>query len=370
MRRLLLLAALLLFLTPGASAEDEVERILGAVDLEPFEELVREEGAPFDLRKLLRDLATGEAELDLESVKAQATDSLAAERTRLFSCFAALALPALLAAAASCMRFHARGTDAARFVCRLAVASTGGGVLLELCASARQLVERAAAVGEAVAPPLLTLLNATGAQGTVLLLTPMSAFFTDVCLGLFRDLGIRLALAAAAVAIAGGLHARLKLRKLFLLICDILNWGAGLVMTAFVGLLSVQGALGRGYDSASVRAAQYTVDNLLPVIGGEVADTVGAMISSALLVKNALGVAGMLLVLWTCAAPLLRMAAALLSLRLAAAVMEPLGADGLAALTGDLAKTAQTLLVIAAASAVLVLLLLGAALAAGQGLVR
>ena len=73
---------------------------------------------------------------------------------------------------------------------------------------------------------------------------------------------------------------------------SVVNWGAGVLMTGFLGLSAVRALLSAGYDSAAVRAARYAVDNLCPV-GGEVANTMDALVSSVLLVKNAAGATGL-----------------------------------------------------------------------------
>ena len=62
---------------------------------------------------------------------------------------------------------------------------------------------------------------------------------------------------------------------------------------SFKSVLVISWALlSTGYDSAAVRTARYAVDNLLPVVGGEVANTMDALVSSVLLVKNAAGAVG------------------------------------------------------------------------------
>ena len=222
-----------------------------------------------------------------------------------------------------------------------------------------------AALAEALFPLLAALLSASGAANTASLLTPSAALLNRLIIELFSGAGLRLCGVAAAVSVAGGIHSRITLKGLFALLSDVVNWTAGIVVTAFLGFLSVQRLLGGGYDSASVRAARYAVDNLLPVIGGDVADTLDVVISSVRLVKNALGVTGMLLALGLCAGPVAAIGLALISMRVLAAVTEPLAEDGLSRMMEQFAKVLRMLLVLDSACATLLLLLLGASLAAG-----
>jgi len=261
-------------------------------------------------------------------------------------------------------------SSAAQYLCYLTCAISQTGLLAALLQEAEALAERISGLADAAFPLLVSLLSYSGATAAAAMLTPMAAILGRLTVSLLGGAGIRMCSIAAAVAVAGNLNGRFSLKNLFGLIVSVVNWTVGLVMTVFVGLLSVQGLLGGGYDSASVRAARYAVDNFLPVIGGEVADTLDTLVSSVLLVKNAAGVTGMLILIGICAQPLLRFAAAMLSLRLSAAALEPLAENALTRLTEQIAKIVQMLLMIAAACVVLVVLLLGATLTAGRGVVR
>ena len=141
-------------------------------------------------------------------------------------------------------------------------------------------------------------------------------------------------------------------------------------MTAFLGVVSMKNLLAASYDSAAVRTARYAVDNLLPVIGGEVANTMDALVSSVLLTKNAVGITGVAVLIAACAQPLMELVAALTVLRLASALIEPLGADAILRLTDRFSQVAGMLTVVCASGMVILLLLLGGALMAGAGIVR
>ena len=365
-----LTAALLFCLVLPARAEGDVDRLIDAMDLRSLEESVGADGTSFDLRELLRGLASGRFDLDPEAVWKSAKALLRTEGRRMFAFLPGLMLPALVSCVAEVLAGRGQAAGIARLICYLGGALVGGRLLLELAGEAEALIDGTAAVCGAAFPLLSAFLATMGAPESAALLTPFTAFLGGAGTQLLRTTGIGLGLAAAAMAVAGNFQPRLSLHKLFGLTCAVLGWGTGLLMTLFAGALSVTGALGTGYDSAAVRAAHYAVDNLLPVIGSDVADALGALGASVGLVKNAVGVVGMLAVLIRCARPLVRLTAALVTLHLAAAVMEPLGEDRLAALTEDLARVAQALLIMAVSSVVLALLLFGATLAAGQGLMR
>ncbi len=365
----LLCLALLLLCADPVRAEQDAQRLVEALDVGPLEHAAEEAELDLNVPALLRGFVTGEIPLDPDSLlqKARALFLAAWQRTLAF--FPGVMLPALLAALTARLA-GGRGASVAQYVCCLAGALAEAALLRELIESIGGALRQTAGIAEAVFPLLAGLLAASGAGTTASMLASTAAFACRSAVHLFGTVGPRYCAINAAVAIAGSLNPRLSLNKLFGLLADLGKWAAGIAMTFLVGLLSVQGLLGAGYDSASVRAARYAVDNLLPVIGGEVADTLDAIISSARLVKNAAGVTGMALVVAVCVRPLLRTTAALICLRLAAAAMEPLGEDALAQMTERFAEVIRLLLIFASACTVQLLLLLGVFLVVGKSAVR
>ncbi len=50
-------------------------------------------------------------------------------------------------------------------------------------------------------------------------------------------------------------------------------------------------------DGVAIRAAKYAVDNFVPVVGGMFSDTMDTLVGCTLIVKNALGVAAVLVLI-------------------------------------------------------------------------
>ena len=351
-------------------AESKAERILNGVDLYGLESLAASTDTDMNLSGLVRDLVTGKAGLDPQSVWLRVARAFNRSWTSLANALPEILAPALIGALASRLWRRKGHSDAVGLLCYLACAIAETRLLAKLFEDLAALSSRVAALEDAAMPLLCGLLTASGATAAASQFTPMTSLAGRVGQEVIARYGVGLSAVAAAAAVSGNMTSRFPMKRLYALAGEVVNWGAGLILTCFLGALSVQGILSSGYDSTSVRAVRYTVDNLFPAIGSEVADSMDAALSSLLLVKNAVGVSGMALLLGLCAEPFLRLLAALLGLRLAAAVIEPLGEERLCELTGQIAGVARMLLVLSTALIVLALLLLGAVLAVGQNLVR
>ena len=79
-------------------------------------------------------------------------------------------------------------------------------------------------------------------------------------------------------------------------------------LLAFIAYLNLSGVISGGADAATVKAAKFTISNMVPVVGGVISDTAETLLAGAGVLRNAAGVFGMLAVLGICMVPLLNLA--------------------------------------------------------------
>ena len=368
-----LLSALICLAAPALAEENAVDivdivGVVDAVDLSALEKAA--EGADVDVREMILSIASGEDAWDIEQLLEKAKDTLLSELSRAAGMVVGLLAPALLSALARQLAGDGRGTAVVSQIAYLVCAAKLTTWFVRLIADAQALTQRIASLSDAVFPVMATLLSLSGATASAALVTPLSALAGNAFSALLAGVGLKLCAIASALAVAGNLSPKLKLDRLFDLVKAVVNWTTGVLMTGFLGLSAVKALLGSGYDSAAVRTARYAVDNLLPIIGGEVANTMDALVSSVLLVKNAAGVTGIMVLLSICARPLMALVAALIALKLVSAMLEPVAEDALIELSDKFSGVAGMLLVVCVSGAVILTLLLGGVLTAGQGVVR
>jgi stage III sporulation protein AE len=359
------LASLLL---PGAAHADDVNGIVNSIDLGDFQSASDEAGGGISVKDTILKLASGDTLLDENTIP----DLLAGLRdqalSRLGSVFAAFLLPLIVAAVIR----QAAGKTArvAVFLCAMVCALTFTSVMTDALNASRALLSQIAAVTGAVLPVLTALTALAGATSTAALISPMTALAGKLIVDVLGGWGIFLSSAACALACAAAFSSALRLDGIFSLLKSVTMWGAGILLALFVGLLTVQGMLGASYDSATVRTARYAVDNLIPVIGGDLADSLDAAVSSVLLVKSASGLTGMLIVVAACGAPLVRLAATMFAIRLANAVAMPVSDSDITGVVSRFADVLSMLLTISMVAVMLALVMTGAAINAGRGVVR
>lgn len=95
------------------------------------------------------------------------------------------------------------------------------------------------------------------------------------------------------------------------------------VFTVFSAFLTVRGITAGVTDGISFRAAKFAARNYVPIIGGFVSDGMDLFIAGTVLIKNAVGAAGVLLLFATVFVPVLKVTVFGLLLKLTASVIEP-----------------------------------------------
>ena len=192
---------------------------------------------------------------------------------------------------------------------------------------------------ERMLPMLLTLLTALGGSASSAFLHPMVAAASGSMVFLAREVILRLVMCTCAVTTVNHLSDKAHLTRMVQLLRGAVCWLLGISFTVFLGAMSLQGVTSASIDGVAIRAAKYAVDNFVPVVGGMFSDTMDTLVGCTLIVKNALGVATVIVLLSVLAAPLIRTLAAVFILRFSAALLEPIADSDTIGAIGDFART-------------------------------
>jgi stage III sporulation protein AE len=345
-----------------------MQGIVDSVDLSPMQEAADAMGGGFSVRKTILALASGEMRLCEETLYEVLYGMRDEVIARLGGVFAAFLMPLIVAAVIrQGAGDHAR---VAVFLCAMVCAIAFTSIMTASIEVARTLLSRISALTSAALPALAALSALAGATSSAALITPMTSLAGKLIVDVLGGWGIWLTSAACALACAAAFAGALKLDGIFGLIKSLVMWGSGVLLALFVGLLTVQGMLGASYDSAAVHTARFAVDNMIPVIGGDLADSLDAALSSILLVKSASGVTGMLILVSACALPIAELTATMLAIRLANAVAMPVSDPGMTAIVARFADVVLMLITICLVAVMLALVMTGAAINAGRGVLR
>ena len=117
--------------------------------------------------------------------------------------------------------------------------------------------------------------------------------------------------------------ARFHITKL-LETCNLfIKWGLGLLMTVYVALLAICGFSGATQAGAISKTVKYAIASFIPMVGGVLAESAESVLLSMSLIRNAVGITGIIAVLFLSVTPLLNLLATSVIFRLVASIAEP-----------------------------------------------
>jgi stage III sporulation protein AE len=177
----------------------------------------------------------------------------------------------------------------------------------------------------AMVPLLFTLLASMGNVVTVSVTHPLIIFMIHLVSTLIHLLVFPLLFFSAVLHLVSSLSDKYKLTQMADLLRNISVALLGILLTMFLGVISVQGASGSVADGVSLKAAKYIAGNFVPVVGRTFADATDTVITASLLVKNAIGLTGVIIILFLCAFPAIKILALALIYNVTGAIMQPLG---------------------------------------------
>lgn len=174
-------------------------------------------------------------------------------------------------------------------------------------------------------PLLLTLLSTLGATVTVAGYSPLMAVFCSVILKIVGAVVLPAFVACIVFCVVGNVSKTVKLDKLAKFVKSGASWLVGIVFGLFATFLTVQGVTGGAVDKFAFNVAKFAVSSYVPVLGGYLSDGLDLLSASVVLVKNALGYVGAIVLCSLVLFPIVKVVIFSLTLKLTSSVCEPLG---------------------------------------------
>ncbi|MBT2693411.1 stage III sporulation protein AE [Bacillus sp. ISL-55] len=177
----------------------------------------------------------------------------------------------------------------------------------------------------ALIPLLLALMATSGGLISAAFFHPVILFMMNTS-GLFiQYVVLPLLFLSTLLSIVSVLSEHYKVTQLASM---LRNWSVGLLgilLTVFLGVISVQGASAAVTDGVTVKTAKFITGNFVPVIGRVFTDATDTVISASMLLKNTVGLAGVAILLIIAAFPAVKILMVAFIYKFAAAILQPLG---------------------------------------------
>lgn len=176
-------------------------------------------------------------------------------------------------------------------------------------------------------PILITLMLTTGNIVSANLLQPIILFIITFIGNFITTIIIPVVLVSTALGIVSNISDRIQINKLAKFFNSTVIWILGIVLTLFVGIVSIEGSMSSTVDGVTAKTAKAAVSTFIPVVGKILGDAVDTVIGCSSILKNAVGIVGIIVIVSICVLPIIKLAFLMFLYYLGAAVCEPI-ADG------------------------------------------
>lgn len=206
--------------------------------------------------------------------------------------------------------------------------------------------------------PLLTsLMMYTGSITTSSLIEPIILFSINFISNLIQNVLIPVVLIIASLSIISKISDKIQLDKISKMMKSGVTWLLGVVLTVFVGIVSLEGTLSSSVDGITAKTTKAVVSSAIPVVGKILGDTVDTVLGCGVILKNALGVLGILIVIGICIVPILKLGVLTICYKLLAGTCEVVADKKIVGLLDQIGDIFKILLAIL--SSISVMLIIG-----------
>lgn len=197
---------------------------------------------------------------------------------------------------------------------------------------------------QVILPILLTLLTAIGSPGTKILFNPVVLGTVNIIGTLVKNVVFPLIFFTFIVGIISRISNKAQFNKISELMREIVVVILGASFTVFIGIISIY-EIGSNIDGIAVQTAKFAVDSFIPIIGKFLSDAVEVVVGGSAILKNGLGMMGLVALVLICLIPAVRILILIFVYKLVAALIQPITSDGVLGYFDDISKSLVLILV-------------------------
>lgn len=176
----------------------------------------------------------------------------------------------------------------------------------------------------ALVPLLITLMMYTGSITTSSVVEPIILFMINFIGNIIQNLIIPFVLVLTSLVIISKISDKVHIYKLSKFFKSGIVWFLGIVLTVFVGIVSLEGTLSSSVDGITAKTTKAVVSSAIPVVGKILGDAVDTVLGCGIVLKNAVGLVGVVIVIGICIMPILKLFVLSVSYKLLSTVVQPI----------------------------------------------
>lgn len=176
----------------------------------------------------------------------------------------------------------------------------------------------------ALMPVLLMLLASSGRVVQTAVMDPFIIFAINFAAKIYSDVIIPLIIMTFVLQFINNISEDYKIDKLTKLLNQCVMWIQGLLMTVFIGIITIRGVSSKALDEVTAKTAKFAVDNFVPVVGKCLSDAIASVIGYSILLKSAVSSVGLVFLVLMVIFPIIKVIILAFTHKLTAALVQPI----------------------------------------------
>ncbi len=257
-------------------------------------------------------------------------------------------------------------SSAAFYSCYVVIAGIASTAFYQGAICVEGAIEDIALFMRMIVPVVMTMLLASGGIVSAAVFEPVLLTTVEIAVVVIQTLFVPTVMIAAAMNIVNHLSDQFKTERMVQLLHQFVKWGLSIMLTVFVSVAGIQSIAASGADGLTIKLSKFATANLIPVVGGILAESVETVMNCSMLIKNAVGIMGFIFLVVLAGLPLIKIGAILILFRISAAVAEPIAEPKIIACLSQLANGISILFSMLAATTVMFIIVLTVVINAGS----
>lgn len=205
-------------------------------------------------------------------------------------------------------------------------------------------------------PLLITLMLTTGQFAFSNIVQPILILMINVIGEIIERLIIPLVMISMSLSIVSNFSKEITVDKLSKFVKKTSIWILGIMLTIFVGTLAIEGTLGKSVDNLTAKTAKAVVSDFIPVFGKILGDTAETIIGCSKVLKNSVGIIGVIVVLGIVIVPIIKIATLWISFKITACLCEVVADEKIVKFIDQVSDCYQILLGVLVAVSVMLII--------------
>mgnify|MGYP002773558809 FL=1 len=173
-------------------------------------------------------------------------------------------------------------------------------------------------------PILVVMLGVAGGFTESATMDPIVLGTTIIIPKIYLNIILPLILITFVLQFTNNMSTEPKISNLCSLVKSAVLWIQGLILTVYIGLLTVRGITASTIDAVTLKTAKFTIDNFIPIVGKTFSDAITSVAGYSLIIKNAIGSVGLIVLILIIIYPIIKIFLSSIILKISSSLLEPI----------------------------------------------